>query len=92
MVTTVCETFTPNWAPPTIGAFALALGTPASNEVAAFVLRKPPQSERELIYKCIDQAKAALPAFLDGDLNKATTLVHAQPQRPKPPRKPAPQR
>lgn len=68
----------------------LGIGHPGvKQEVAAFVLRKPPQSERELIFKCIDQAKGALPAFLDGDMNKATTLVHAQPQRPKPPRKPA---
>ena len=67
----------------------LGIGHPGVKaEVSAFVLRKPPQSERELIYKCIDQAKAALPALLDGDMNKATTVIHAQPQRPKPPRKP----
>ncbi|HET8869202.1 MAG TPA: aminoacyl-tRNA hydrolase, partial [Aquabacterium sp.] len=58
------------------------------HEVAAYVLRKPPQSEREQIFKCIDQAKAALPSLLDGDMNKATMTIHAQPQRPKPPRKP----
>ncbi|MBP7485362.1 MAG: aminoacyl-tRNA hydrolase [Aquabacterium sp.] len=67
----------------------LGIGHPGvKHEVAAFVLRKPPQSEREQIFKCIDQAKGALPAWLDGDMNKATTVVHAQPQRPKPPRKP----
>ncbi|HET8868988.1 MAG TPA: aminoacyl-tRNA hydrolase [Aquabacterium sp.] len=67
----------------------LGIGHPGvKHEVAAYVLRKPPQSEREQIFKCIDQAKAALPSLLDGDMNKATMTIHAQPQRPKPPRKP----
>jgi PTH1 family peptidyl-tRNA hydrolase len=68
----------------------LGIGHPGiKHEVAAFVLRKPPQSEREAIHKCIDQAMDATDAMLAGDMNKAINQVHAQPQRPKPPRKEA---
>ena len=66
----------------------LGIGHPGiKHEVANYVLRKPPQSEREGIVKCIAQAIDATDALLAGDMNKAVTLVHAQPQRPKPPRK-----
>ena len=66
----------------------LGIGHPGvKHEVAAFVLRKPPQAEREGIFKCIDQCLDATEAFLQGDMAKATALVHAGPQRPKPPRK-----
>jgi peptidyl-tRNA hydrolase, PTH1 family len=68
----------------------LGIGHPGvKHEVANFVLRKPPQSEREAIFKCISQSLDAVDAMLAGDMNKAVTLVHAQPQRPKPPRKEA---
>ncbi|RZI80519.1 MAG: aminoacyl-tRNA hydrolase [Rubrivivax sp.] len=68
----------------------LGIGHPGiKTEVAAYVLRKPPQAERQAIDKCIDQALGASDAFLAGDMPKATLLVHAQPPRPKPPR-PAP--
>ncbi len=67
----------------------LGIGHPGvKHEVAAYVLRKPPQPEREAIYKCIDQALDATEALLAGDMAKATAQVHAGPQRPKPPRKP----
>lgn len=66
----------------------LGIGHPGvKHEVAAFVLRKPPQAEREAIFKCIDQSLDATEAFLQGDMAKATAAVHAGPQRPKPPRK-----
>jgi PTH1 family peptidyl-tRNA hydrolase len=66
----------------------LGIGHPGvKHEVANYVLRKPPQAEREAIFKCIDQAIAASDAMLAGDMAKATQVVHAQPQRPKPPRK-----
>jgi len=69
----------------------LGIGHPGvKHEVANFVLRKPPASEREAIHKCIDQALDATDALLTGDMNKAIQLVHAQPQRPKPPRKETP--
>jgi PTH1 family peptidyl-tRNA hydrolase len=65
----------------------LGIGHPGiKTEVAAYVLRKPPQSERQAIDKCIDQALGAANAFIAGDMPKATLLVHAQPPRPKPPR------
>ena len=66
----------------------LGIGHPGvKHEVANYVLRKPPQSEREAIFKCIDLALTATEPMLQGDMNKAVALVHAQPQRPKPPRK-----
>lgn len=73
----------------------LGIGHPGvKHEVAAFVLRKPPQAEREAIFKCIDQSLDATEAFLKGEMNEATKVIHAGPQRPKPPRKepPAPSR
>jgi PTH1 family peptidyl-tRNA hydrolase len=69
----------------------LGIGHPGvKHEVASFVLRKPPQAERECIFKCIDQCLDATEAFLQGDMGKATTVVHAGPQRAKPPRKDPP--
>lgn len=66
----------------------LGIGHPGvKHEVANYVLRKPPQSEREAIFKCISQSLDATEALLSGDMSKAVNLVHAQPQRPKPPRK-----
>jgi len=65
----------------------LGIGHPGVKaEVAAYVLRKPPLSERELIDKSIDKALDATEAFLSGDMAKATAAVHAGTQRPKPPR------
>lgn len=66
----------------------LGIGHPGvKHEVAAYVLRKPPQAEREAIFKCIEQAIDATEMLLSGDMAKATAHIHAQPQRPKPPRK-----
>ena len=63
----------------------LGIGHPGvKHEVAAYVLRKPPQAEREAIFKCIAQSLDATEAMLAGDMSKATTVIHAQPQRPKP--------
>ncbi|WP_374317730.1 aminoacyl-tRNA hydrolase [Aquabacterium sp.] len=68
----------------------LGIGHPGvKHEVAAYVLRKPPQAEREAIFKCIAQSLDATEAMLAGDMSKATTVIHAQPQRPKP-AKPSP--
>jgi len=69
----------------------LGIGHPGiKTEVAAYVLRKPPMSERELIEKCIDKALDATPALLAGDMAKATATIHAGEQRPKPPKPPKP--
>ena len=65
----------------------LGIGHPGiKSEVAAYVLRKPPAAEREAIEKCIQQSLDATACFLSGDLPGAIHKVHAQPQRPKPPR------
>lgn len=68
----------------------LGIGHPGVRaEVVNYVLRKPPQSERELIEGCIERSLEAVPPMLDGDMARAATVVHAKPARPKPPRPPA---
>lgn len=65
----------------------LGIGHPGDRaEVAAYVLRKPPAAEREALQACIDRSLPALDAFLAGDMDRAVRLIHAKPQRPKPPR------
>jgi PTH1 family peptidyl-tRNA hydrolase len=68
----------------------LGIGHPGVKaEVVNYVLRKPPQAERELIDGCISRSLEALPLLLAGDMEKAMMKIHAKPPRPKPP-KPAP--
>ncbi|MEY2730970.1 MAG: hypothetical protein RL584_2096 [Pseudomonadota bacterium] len=65
----------------------LGIGHPGDRaEVAAFVLRKPPASERELVEQAVAKSLQALEPFLRGELEAAGRLIHAQPQRPKPPK------
>ncbi|MFM8666812.1 MAG: aminoacyl-tRNA hydrolase, partial [Betaproteobacteria bacterium] len=67
----------------------LGIGHPGDRaEVAAFVLRKPPASELELIEQAMAKSLQALEPFLRGELEAAGRLIHAQPQRPKPPKPP----
>ncbi|MCX7815412.1 MAG: aminoacyl-tRNA hydrolase [Tepidimonas ignava] len=68
----------------------LGIGHPGVKaEVVHWVLRKPPQEQREAIDAAIDRAAHALPLLLAGDVAKATSLIHTtQPPRPKPPRPP----
>ncbi len=76
---------------PAFWRLRLGIGHPCDRaEVAGYVLRKPPASERELIEGCIDRSMEALDLLLAGDMPKATALLHAGPQRPKPPRPPRP--
>lgn len=76
---------------PAFWRLRLGIGHPGDRaEVAGYVLRKPPASERELIEGCIDRSMEALDLLLAGDMPKATALLHAGPQRPKPPRPPKP--
>jgi PTH1 family peptidyl-tRNA hydrolase len=68
----------------------LGVGHPGNkDEVVNWVLKKPSQDHRIAIEQCIDRSLKALPAFLAGDMEKATLLVHTS----KPPRAhiPAPQ-
>jgi PTH1 family peptidyl-tRNA hydrolase len=68
----------------------LGIGHPGDKaDVAAFVLRRPPASERTLIEQGITKALEATPALLSGDMPKATHTIHAGVQRAKPPREAA---
>ncbi|MFM2052482.1 MAG: hypothetical protein RL456_519 [Pseudomonadota bacterium] len=74
---------------PAFWRLRLGIGHPGDRaEVAGYVLRKPPSSERELIEGCIDRSMEALDLLLAGEMTRATALLHAGPQRPKPPRPP----
>jgi PTH1 family peptidyl-tRNA hydrolase len=60
------------------------------SEVVDYVLRKPPAAEREAIEQNIERSLGALDALLRGDMQAATTHIHAKPPRPKPPKPPKP--
>ena len=65
----------------------LGIGHPGDRgEVAAYVLRKPPASERLLIEANVDDSLKALDLLLAGQMDKAMMKIHAKPPRPKPPR------
>jgi len=65
----------------------LGIGHPGvKTEVINYVLRKPPQEQREAIEKTIEQSLGALDLLLDGDMERAMMRIHAKPPRPKPPR------
>ncbi len=65
----------------------LGVGHPGNrDEVVNWVLRKPILDDRIAIEQCIDRSLKALPAFLAGEMDKATLLVHTH----KPPRAHAP--
>ena len=69
----------------------LGIGHPGhKGEVAAYVLRKPPASERLLIDGNVDESLKCLDLLLAGEMDKAMMKIHAKPQRPKPPRPDAP--
>ena len=57
-------------------------------EVINYVLKKPSAADREAIDRASTQSAQALEAMLAGDMARALAIVHAQPPRPKPPRKP----
>jgi len=74
----------------------LGVGHPGNKaEVVNWVLKKPMLDDRIAIDQCIDRSLKALPAFLAGDMEKATLLVHtSKPPRahtPPPPSRPAAQ-
>ncbi len=65
----------------------LGIGHPGVRaEVANYVLRKPPAAERDAIEDCLSRSLEAVDTLLAGDMARAVTLIHAQPQRPKPPK------
>ena len=70
----------------------LGIGHPGVKaEVVNYVLKRPSPDHREAINKAIEQSLSASDHRLAGEMDKALALVHAQPPRPKPPRRePAP--
>ena len=61
----------------------LGVGHPGNKaEVINWVLKKPSLDDHIAIDQCIERSLKALPAFLAGDMEKATLLVHTS----KPPR------
>jgi peptidyl-tRNA hydrolase, PTH1 family len=70
----------------------LGIGHPGVKaEVANYVLRKPPQAEREAIEQSIATALQSLDLMLAGEMDRVTMKLHAKPPRPKPPRPPPPE-
>lgn len=70
----------------------LGIGHPGvKSEVVNYVLKKPSAEHREAIDKAIAQSLGASELLMAGDMDKALALIHAQPPRPKPPRKPPPE-
>lgn len=69
----------------------LGIGHPGhKDEVAGYVLRKPPLAERQMLEDCIDKSMQSVELMLSGQMDKALTKIHAKPPRPKA-EKPPPQ-
>ena len=65
----------------------LGIGHPGDKaEVAGYVLRKPPTSEREAIERSIEESLKHIDLMLGGAMQQAVMKLHAKPERPKPPR------
>lgn len=69
----------------------LGIGHPGTREeVADYVLRKPPQTERELIDRTVAESIATLDMLLAARMEQAMMKLHARPQRtPRPQRPPS---
>ncbi|MCV2354646.1 aminoacyl-tRNA hydrolase [Paucibacter sp. B2R-40] len=62
----------------------LGIGHPGhKDEVAGYVLRKPPLAERQMLEDCIDKSMQSVELMLSGQMDKALTKIHAKPPRPK---------
>jgi PTH1 family peptidyl-tRNA hydrolase len=69
----------------------LGIGHPGDRaEVVNYVLKKPSAEHRDAIAKASEQSLKSLDLLTAGEMDKALATVHAQPQRPKPPRKDPP--
>ena len=68
----------------------LGIGHPGNKaEVANWVLKKPSPDDRIAIAQAMDRSLKALGHLIDGEMDKATALIHtSKPPRPKPPRPP----
>jgi PTH1 family peptidyl-tRNA hydrolase len=68
----------------------IGIGHPGERaEVVNWVLKKPSPTDRDAIDQAIDKSLKASDLMLDGAMDRALQMIHAQPPRPKPPR-PAP--
>ncbi len=68
----------------------LGIGHPGvRSEVVNYVLRKPPQAEREAIEDAITLALKAQDLLLAGDMERAMMKIHVKPAKPKPVAAPA---
>ena len=70
----------------------VGIGHPGhKGEVAAWVLKKPPQEQLQAIEDSVAHSLKAWPLLVAGEMDKATLQIHTtQPPRPKPPRKAEP--
>lgn len=70
----------------------LGVGHPGvKSEVVGWVLKKPPTDQIIAIEQALDRSLRALPALIEGDMDKARLLIHtSRAPRPKPPRPTAP--
>ena len=65
----------------------LGIGHPGEKaEVVNYVLKKPSADDRAAIDKASEQSLKAAGLLMQGEMDKALAAIHAQPQRPKPPR------
>jgi PTH1 family peptidyl-tRNA hydrolase len=63
----------------------LGIGHPGVRaEVVDYVLRKPAPEHRQAIHDAITRSLQASDRLVEGDMDGATKLIHAQPPRPKP--------
>lgn len=56
-------------------------------EVVNWVLKKPSPTDREAIDAAIDKSLKASDLLIEGAMDRALQMIHAQPPRPKPPKK-----
>ncbi|MBU6259107.1 MAG: aminoacyl-tRNA hydrolase [Burkholderiales bacterium] len=69
----------------------LGIGHPgAKAEVVHYVLKRPRLEDRDAIALAIERSLAASPQLIAGEMDRALALIHAGPQRPKPPRREPP--
>ena len=66
----------------------LGIGHPGVKaEVVNYVLKKPSATDRDAIQLALERSLSATDWLLAGEMDKALAAIHAQPPRPKPPRK-----
>lgn len=69
----------------------LGIGHPGDKaEVVNYVLKRPSADDRDALAKATEQSLKAAGLLMGGEMDKALAVIHAQPQRPKPPRRPPP--